>query len=119
MLTMNPQTQGPPVAGGPVGAMFNMLLRLDFTGKSPQALALPPRHCFNEPVHVPSVQAGHEGWLLTVVDRQTGPSAFEHALWVIAAGNVGAGPVAKAVIPHRLRPQVHGWWAAAAELAAA
>ncbi len=46
--------QGPPVAGGPVGAMFNMLLRLDFTGKPPQALALPPGHCFNEPVHVPS-----------------------------------------------------------------
>jgi carotenoid cleavage dioxygenase len=119
MLTMNPQMQGPPVAGGPVGAMFNMLLRLDFTGKPPQALALPSGLCFNEPVHVPSIQAGHEGWLLTVVDRQSGPSEFTHALWVIDAGNVGAGPVAKAAIPHRLRPQVHGWWAAAAELAAA
>src|SRR6202034_484549 len=60
MLTMNPQMQGPPVAGGPVGAFFNMFLRLDLAGKPPQALALPPGHCFNEPVHVPSVQAGHE-----------------------------------------------------------
>ena len=42
MLSMNPQMKGPPVAGGPVGAMFNMLLRVDFTGKPPQALALPP-----------------------------------------------------------------------------
>jgi carotenoid cleavage dioxygenase-like enzyme len=119
-LTMNPELQGPPVAGGPVGAMFNTLLRLDFTGKPPQALALPLGSCFNEPVHVPSAQAGHEGWLLTVVDRQTrGPAEFDHALWIIDAGNVGAGPVAKAAIPHRLRPQVHGWWAAAAELEAA
>jgi carotenoid cleavage dioxygenase len=119
MLTMNPQMQGPPLAGGPVGAMFNMLLRLDFAGKPPQALALPPAHCFNEPVHVPSARAGHEGWLLTVVDSQTGPAEFKHALWIIDAGNVAAGPVAKAAIPHRLRPQVHGWWVAATELAAA
>ncbi len=116
MLTMNPQMQGPPVAGGPVGAMFNMLLRLDFTGKPPQALALPPGSCFNEPVHVPPAGAGSEGWLLTVVDSQTGPSDFKHALWIIDAGNVGAGPIAKAAIPHRLRPQVHGWWVGAAEL---
>jgi carotenoid cleavage dioxygenase len=118
MLTMNPQMQGPPVAGGPVGAMFNLLLRLDFTGKPPQSLALPPGSCFNEPVHVPS-KDGHEGWLLSIVDSQTGPKEFKHALWIIDAGDIGAGPVAKAVIPHRLRPQVHGWWVAAGELAAA
>jgi carotenoid cleavage dioxygenase-like enzyme len=117
MLTMNPQLHGPPVAGGPVGAMFNLLLRLDFAGKPQQALALPPGHCFNEPVHVPSAKEGHEGWLLAVVDCQTGPSEFKHALWILDAGNVGAGPVAKVAIPHRLRPQVHGWWVAAAELA--
>src|SRR5580700_2608672 len=114
MLTMNPQMQGPPIAGGPVGAMFNMLLRLDFTGK-PQALALPPGSCCNEPVHVPSTGAG-EGWLLAVVDSQIGASEFKHALWIIDAGNVGAGPIAKAEIPHRLRPQVHGWWVGAGEL---
>ncbi|MGO9932855.1 MAG: carotenoid oxygenase family protein [Steroidobacteraceae bacterium] len=119
MLTMNQDLQGPPVAGGPVGAMFNLLLRLDFTGKQNLALALPPGHCFNEPVHVPSPAPGHEGWLLTMVDRQVGPSDFTHALWIIDAGNPGAGPVAKIAVPHRLRPQVHGWWVSAAELAAA
>ena len=119
MLTMNPQMQGPPVAGGPVGAMFNLLLRLDFTGKSPQAFALPPDHCFNEPVHVPASKPGHEGWLVTIVDRQTGPTDFQHAVWIFDAGNVAAGPVARALIPHRLRPQVHGWWVSAAELRAA
>jgi carotenoid cleavage dioxygenase-like enzyme len=96
--------------------MFNMLLRLDFTGKPQQALAVPPGFCINEPVHVPSAGAPGDGWLLAVVDRQTGPSEFEHALWVIDAGNLGAGPIAKAAIPHRLRPQVHGWWVGAAEL---
>jgi carotenoid cleavage dioxygenase-like enzyme len=118
MLTMNPDMQGPPVAGGPVGAMFNLLLRLDFTGRPPQALGLPPAHCFNEPVHVPSAEPGHDGWLLTVVDQQTGPSDFTHALWIIDAGNLGSGPKAKIAVPHRLRPQVHGWWVSAAELAA-
>lgn len=116
MLTMNPNMQGPPVAGGPVGAMFNMLLHLDMNGGAPQALALQPGACFNEPVHVPS--AAHEGWLLMIVDEQAGRSQFKHALWIVEAGNVSAGPVAKVAIPRRLRPQVHGWWVSAAELAA-
>lgn len=119
MLTMNPAMQGPPVAGGPVGAMFNLLLRLDMRGGPPQAYALPPAHCYNEPVHVPAATAGHEGWLLTIVDQQTGPSDFKHALWVFAAGDLGAGPVAKVAIPRRLRPQVHGWWVSAADLSRA
>lgn len=119
MLTMNPELPAPPVAGGPVGAMFNMLLRLDFTGKPPQALALPPAHCFNEPVHVPSSKPGHDGWLLTVVQQQIGPTQFKNALWIVDAGRVGAGAVAKVAIPQRLRPQVHGWWVSAVQLAAA
>jgi carotenoid cleavage dioxygenase len=119
MLTMNPQMQGPPVAGGPVGAMFNMLLRLDFAGRPMQALALPPAHCFNEPVHVPAARTDHDGWLLTVVDEQTGASEFRHALWILDAGDLAAGPVARVPIPHRLRPQVHGWWVGSRELAAA
>jgi carotenoid cleavage dioxygenase-like enzyme len=117
MLTMNPEMKGPPVFGGPVGAMFNMLLRLDFKGAPPQALPLAPGMSFNEPVHVPSSEAGHEGWLVTIVDTQTGENDFTHACWIIDAGNVGAGPVAKIAIPHRLRPQVHGWWVPSSQLA--
>jgi carotenoid cleavage dioxygenase-like enzyme len=119
MLTMNPDLQGPPVFGGPVGAMFNMLVRLDLAGGVPQSLALPPAHCFNEPVHVPSSQVDHDGWLLTIVDHQTGTNSFSHAIWIIDAGSIGAGPVARVAIPCRLRPQVHGWWVHAAALAAA
>ncbi len=119
MLTMNPEMRGPPVFGGPVGAMFNMLLRLDMKGGPPQALALGPGQCINEPVHVPSAMEGHEGWLLAIVDTQTGPNEFSHEAWIVNAGNVGAGPVARIAIPHRLRPQVHGWWVPKAQLAAA
>jgi carotenoid cleavage dioxygenase-like enzyme len=53
-----------------------------------------------------------------MVDQQTGPSDFKHALWIIDAGKLGAGPVARIAVAHRLRPQVHGWWVDAAELAA-
>ncbi len=119
MLTMNPDMQGPPVMGGPVYAMFNMLLRVDFTGEPLQAFALPPGHCISEPVLVPASRPKHEGWLLAMVDRQTGESEFEHAAWIFDAGNVGAGPIAKIAIPKRQRPQVHGWWVSAGELAAA
>ena len=115
MLTMNPDRQGPPVIGGPVGAMFDMLLRLDFAGRAPQALPLAPGMCYNEPVHVPAQAAGHDGWLLTVVDHQIGPDAFTHECWIIDAGDLGGGPVARVEIPKRLRPQVHGWWVPATQ----
>jgi carotenoid cleavage dioxygenase len=119
MLTMNPEMQGPPVAGGPVGVMFNTLLRLDMHGGPPQGLALPAGQCFSEPVHVPAARAGHEGWLLAIVDEQLGAADFRHALWILDAGRVAAGPVARITIPHRLRPQVHGWWVSESQLRAA
>lgn len=119
MLTMNPELQGPPLPGGPVGAMFNLLLRLDMRGGPPQALALPPMAGFNEPVHVPANDPAHEGWLVMIVDQQIGEDQFLHQAWVLDAGNVAAGPVAKVTIPHRLRPQVHGWWVPQVELDAA
>ena len=119
LLTMNPEMQGPPVLGGPVGAMFNTLLRLDFTGGPPQALVLAPNECFNEPVHVPGPDPMHGGWLITVVNRQLGPEAFENFVWVLEADNIPAGPVATIPVPRRLRPQVHGWWVSAEALASA
>ncbi len=119
MMTMNPQMQGPPIAAGPVDAMFNMLMRLDFTGRPPQALALPPAHSFNEPVHIPSAEPEHEGWLMLIVDRQNGPDDFKHECWIIDAGDVAKGAVARVLIPRRLRPQVHGWWVSAEQLAKA
>lgn len=121
MLTMNPERQGPPVFGGPVLAMFDMLVRLDgLDGAAPQitqALPMQPGWCYNEPLHVPSAE--HEGWLITFVDHQTGENTFEHFAWVLEAGAIAKGPVASIRIPTRLRPQVHGWWVPQAQLDAA
>lgn len=125
MLSMDPQMKGPPLMGGPVYAMFNCLLRLDFVHGSPQAghvvdaLPLPVGWSFNEPVHVPSATPGHLGWIVAIVDHQTGDNTYEHAAWVLNAGDLAAGPVAKVAIPTRLRPQVHGWWVPQAQLDAA
>jgi carotenoid cleavage dioxygenase len=121
MLSMNPQLQGPPLFSGPVGVSFNMLLRLDgmdtATPRVTQALPLPPQGGYNEPVHVPAADPAHDGWLVMIVDQQAGDQLV-HEAWVVDAGNIGAGPVAKVVIPARLRPQVHGWWVPQAQLEA-
>jgi carotenoid cleavage dioxygenase-like enzyme len=109
-LSMNPEAKGPPVFGGVVGAMFNLLICIDPTTGKMQTLPVPPAHGISEPVHIPAAKAGHEGWLVSIVDNQTGDNDFEHSAWIIDAGDIAAGPVAKVEIPHRLRPQVHGWW---------
>lgn len=123
MLTMNPELQGPPLQAGPVGVSFNLLLRLEGMGDAQprvvDALPLPPLAGYGEPVHVPAAAAGHKGWLVCIVDQQTGDNQFSHEAWIIDGGNLGAGPVARIAIPTRLRPQVHGWWVPQAQLDAA
>ncbi|MEO0033673.1 MAG: hypothetical protein RIS94_3431, partial [Pseudomonadota bacterium] len=123
MLSMNPALQGPPLFAGPVGVSFNMLLRLDgMDTPAPQvtgALPLRPMAGYNEPVHVPAADPAHEGWLVFIVDQQIGDNQFTHEAWVVDAGNIGAGPVARVKIPARLRPQVHGWWVPQAQVEAA
>jgi carotenoid cleavage dioxygenase len=115
--SVNPQG-GPPLPGGPVGAAFTCLLRVETQTGKVDMLALPPGMAFNEPVHIPSKKAGHEGWLLAVVDREA-HGDFDSELWVIDADNVSAGAVAKVKVPVPLRPQVHGWWVSAEQLAKA
>lgn len=119
LLSMNPALQGPPLFAGPVGVSFNMLLRLDGmdtpTPQVTQALPLPLMAGYNEPVHVPANDPAHEGWLVCIVDQQMG-DAFMHEAWVLDAGKIAAGPVAKVKIPKRLRPQVHGWWVPQAQI---
>lgn len=108
---------GPPVVGGPVGTCFNCLLHLDLsTGKVDQ-LHFGPGHAFNEPVHVPSRQPGHLGWLLLVVDHELDETRHESTLYVLDAANINAPPLARVKMPVPLRPQVHGWWASADQLA--
>lgn len=117
-LTINPQG-GPPLPGGPVGAAFNMMLRIEPGNGRLDALALDTGMAISEPVHVPSAQADHEGWLLAMIDRQTAPERFESELWLVDAGNIAAGPVARVPLLLPMRAQVHGAWVPAERLAAA
>ncbi|MEH3107015.1 MAG: carotenoid oxygenase family protein [Sphingomonas fennica] len=119
-LTVNPEG-GPPLAAGPVGVAFNALLRIEPGNGRLEMMTLPPGHGINEPVHVPSADPDHEGWLLAVVDMQVAEDDFRSELWVIDAGAINAPPVARVKVPVRMRPQVHGWWVprAALERAAA
>ncbi len=116
-LSMNPNATEPPLLGGPVGAMFNALISFEPKTGRISSYNLPPSHGLNEPTHICSNTPGHEGWLITQVDHMTGDGAYEHAAWIFNAGDIEAGPVAKIATPHRLRPQVHGWWASADQLA--
>jgi len=115
--TMNPQAKGPPLVGNVVGFAFNLLLRLDLSNPAAtQALAMEPGMAINEPVHVPSSKPGHNGWLLVVVDKQAAKD-YDSELWVLDADNIAAPPVARVKIPLPVRPQVHGWWVSAEQLA--
>jgi carotenoid cleavage dioxygenase len=117
--SMNPQG-GPPLPGGPVGFGFTCLLRIEPGNGRIEALPLEPGMNINEPVHVPSADPDHEGWLLVVIDRATGDidkGEYESELWIIDAGDVGKGPVARVQVPMKLHTQVHGWWVPASELA--
>ena len=110
---------GPPVAGGPVGSCFNCLLHVDVTtGQVKDALVLGPGVAFNEPVHVPSATPGHAGWLLAVIDHELDFEHHRSELVILQADRISAPPVAVIKMPLALRPQVHGWWVSAAQLAA-
>ena len=115
-LSMNPQG-GPPLPGGPVGVAFNALLRIEPGNGRIEALPLDPGMAVNEPVHVPARDPDHEGWLMMVIDRQTGEDDHASELWIVDAGAPGQGPVARISVPLKLRAQVHGTWVPAAALA--
>lgn len=117
-LTVNPNGP-PPLPGGPVGMTFNMLIRIDVARGGLAALALPPGHAISEPVHVPSAVAGHDGWLIAVVDHQVGEDVYASQVWIIDATKIEAGPVARVHVPVPLRAQVHGAWVPAEMLALA
>jgi carotenoid cleavage dioxygenase len=115
-LSMNPKG-GPPMPGGPVGVNFNALIRIDVGNGGLELMGVPPGAAISEPAHVPSSQAGHDGWLLSVVDipnhpdpSQQVPGEYRSELWVIEADNPAKGPIAKVKTGLPLRSQVHGAW---------
>jgi carotenoid cleavage dioxygenase len=107
---------GPPVIGGPVGAQFNALLRVETATGKVEGTAFGPGTSINEPVHVPSGKAGHDGWLIMVVDREHSPEHHSSEIVVLDATHIGAPPVARVALPVALHPQIHGCWVSGAEL---
>jgi len=117
-LSMNPQG-GPPLPGGPVGVAFNALFRVEPGNGRLDMMALEPGMAINEPVHVPSPAPDHDGWLLAMVDRRVGEDGFRSELWVVEAGDIAKGPIARVPMPLPMRAQVHGAWVSADQLARA
>ena len=118
-LTVNPEGP-PPLLGGPVGSLFNMIMQINAqAGQVVGARQMPPAHAISELVHIPSKQEGHMGYLMAVVDQQVGDDEYLHETWILDANNINADPLARIEIPHRLRPQVHGWWVSQEALEAA
>ncbi|MEO5705776.1 MAG: carotenoid oxygenase family protein [Alteraurantiacibacter sp.] len=111
-LSMNPQAKGPPMLGGPVGANFNALLRIEPGNGRLSMMEVPPGAAISEPAHVASAQPGHGGWLLMVIDVPNSPNPADYLseLWVVEADAVESGPVARVLTGLPLRSQVHGAW---------
>lgn len=105
---------GPPNIHGVVGAGFNALLRVEVGNGRIEALALAPDQSVSEPIHIPARDPEHEGWLAFIVDTH---STMSSELWFAEAAQPGKGPIARVTLPVRLRPQIHGSWVTAKELA--
>lgn len=106
-------TVGPPILSGPVGAGFNAVSRLEVSSGRITTFAMDPQWTVQEPIHVPSAQPGHEGYLAFVVDRHDQNLA---EVFVIEAAHLDRPPLARIKIPMRLRSGVHGTWVPAAQL---
>lgn len=103
----------PPILTGPVGAGFNALTRLEVGTGRATTLPMQPQTTLQEPVHIPSSQPGHEGYLAFVVDRHDENLSEVH---IVQASHPERGPMARIKIPLRLRSAVHGTWVSADRL---
>ena len=97
----------PPLPVGPVGAGFNTINRLEIKTGRKRSLKMDQQSTVQEHIHVPSQKAGHEGYLIFVVDRHHEPYS---QVWVVEAEHLDKGPIAVIHLPVRLRSQVHGNW---------
>jgi carotenoid cleavage dioxygenase len=102
-----------PILTGPVGAGFNALTRLEVGSGRSTTLPMANRTTLQEPVHIPSAQPGHEGYLAYVVDKHDENLSEVH---IVNASQLERGPITRIKIPLRLRSGVHGTWVSANRL---
>jgi carotenoid cleavage dioxygenase len=103
---------GPPILSGPTPAGFNAILRLNVKTGEVKAWSQ-PNTTLQEPVHIKSRQAGHEGYLVVICDLHATNTA---QVLLFAAGAIEQGPIGRLHIPMRQRCGVHGTWVPAEAL---
>ena len=98
---------GPPLVVGPVGIGFNTINRLNNKTGEIRQYSAGPGTTVQEHIHIAAKDPAHEGWLLFIVDRHESHHTEAHLL---EAAHPEKGPIARIMIPYRLRSQVHGSW---------
>jgi carotenoid cleavage dioxygenase-like enzyme len=98
---------GPPLIAGPVGAGFNTILRLEVRSGRLTRFSPGGQSTVQEHFHVPAKSPGHEGYLGFIVDRH---DQHLSEVFLLEAGAIERGPLARIRIPLRLRVGVHGNW---------
>lgn len=92
---------------GPVGPGFNHLCRADLETGEFKAWYAGDRVTLQEPVHLPSKLANHEGYLLVMADKHG--DGHSSAL-LFEAATPERGPICEMPLPYKLRQGVHGTW---------
>lgn len=98
---------GPPMIAGPVGVGLNTVVRINVRTGELRSYCPGAGRTVQEHMHIPSVQAGHEGYLVFAVDLHETMSSEIH---VLSAEHPERGALARIGMPMRLRNQVHGSW---------
>lgn len=95
------------------GAAFDSLVRIEPGTGTRRLFTVPPGDAVSEPVFVPRAPDAPEGegWLLAVAFRG---EEQRSDLLVLDAADPAAGPVAVAMLPHRVPHGFHGAWRAEA-----
>ncbi|MEO6339680.1 MAG: carotenoid oxygenase family protein [Caulobacteraceae bacterium] len=107
----------PSIVQGTLGLGWNTLVKVDVERRTSERWYVGDNTTCQEPVFVPRSAGAAEadGWLLSVLTRDTGAGVTSE-LAILDTADLAAGPVAIVRMPFRLHGQVHGSWVSAAEL---
>ena len=112
-LTLDP-TKMSQIANGPGDVVLNCVQRVSLVDGKPDGgittFSQGPGVGFNEPMHVPSDDPSHGGWLLMMTDHLVGERQFNQQLWILEADRIENGPIARVFMPFSTCEQVHGNW---------
>lgn len=98
------------LANGPGEVLFNCLQRISHADGTIESFSEGPGVGFNEPMHVPSQEPVHGGWLLMMTDHVIAEGHYAQQVWIFEADAIAKGPIAKVHMPFTTCEQVHGWW---------